>query len=183
MLELQRTDALVVRCDGSQADPEAMDSARMIRHLEAPVADAPCEVVHVPAAVRVVLRGGADDIEVLRGAAREARLRGGVALWVIRAVPGAGSDVAVRQAMDSAWHTIDSVPQCASLRCRVELVTDDTAELALGRCRSDDLLVVGARGPGAPPCDVMVVRVGPPRGRLKSNDRVAVLEQQSGVQR
>jgi nucleotide-binding universal stress UspA family protein len=129
--------------------------------------------------VRVALAGRVDDVEVLRRAAREARLRR-VPLVAVRTVRGLGSEAERQAALASAWETLHAVPESAALRCRTEVVVlEHRVDTLTTRCHPDDLVVVGGhdavRRPGrgvlvemvrgsvlrgaldALPCDAMVV--------------------------
>lgn len=134
---------------------------------------------HGSPAVRVALTGRVDDIDVLRRAAREARLRR-VPLTAVRTVRELGSEAARQAALASAWEALRAVPESSALRCRAEVVVlEHRVDTLTTRCHPDDLVVVGGhdavRRPGrgalvemvrgsvlrgaldALPCDAMVV--------------------------
>ena len=93
--------------------------------------------------VRVALTGRVDDVEVLRRAAREARLRR-VPLVAVRTVRGLGSEAERQTALAFAWETLHAVPESAALRCRAEVVVlEHRVDTLTTRCHPDDLVVVG----------------------------------------
>ncbi len=132
--------------------------------------------------VRVALTGRADDVEVLRCAVEEARLRRTSlsAVRTVRELGGQSRQSELQAALASAWQTVHRVPESASVPCRAEVVVlEHRVDTLTTRCDADDLVVVGGddavRRPGraalvemvrgsvlrgaldALPCDAMVV--------------------------
>jgi nucleotide-binding universal stress UspA family protein len=99
------------------------------------------------AEVHVGLSGLRDESDLLRLAAAEAASRGS-SLRVIRAAPTSHPGQRMHHEMEETWRAVRSVPECAAVPFHVEVVQEEPVAALLGRCASEDLLVVGTRGGG-----------------------------------